>query len=146
MKLLSPTSWSEYELIDCGEFEKLERFGDQIVARPEPQAVWDKSLSGKEWEQLADAHFVVKSGKDKKDESNLRGEWIVKKGKKEQWLIGYNYKKMQLKFNLRLTTFSHIGIFPEQASNWNYIYDSISVLKQPNPRIINLFAYTGELS
>ena len=72
IKLLSPSCWTDYELIDSGAFEKLERFGRYVIARPEPQAIWNKSLSDAEWQQRADAYFK----KDKKSED--RGEWICK--------------------------------------------------------------------
>ena len=71
IKLLSPSCWSDYELIDSGAFEKLERFGRYVIARPEPQAIWNKSLPDVEWQQRADAYFK----KDKKSED--RGEWIA---------------------------------------------------------------------
>jgi 23S rRNA (cytosine1962-C5)-methyltransferase len=148
MKLLSPTNWPEYELIDSGDFEKLERFGNRIVARPEPQAIWDKSLSNDEWKKMADAYFI--NGKSDKG-SNFKnegekGEWKLKPGLKEQWFIDYKYQQMNLRFRLGLTSFKHIGIFPEQASNWNYIYDTIKEFQQPNTKVLNLFAYTGGAS
>ncbi|HCT31217.1 MAG TPA: oxidoreductase [Bacteroidales bacterium] len=148
MELLTPTNWPNYELIDSGDFEKLERFGDRIVARPEPQAMWDKTLSNEEWKKMADAYFInAKSDKG----SNLkndgeRGEWKLKPGLKEQWYIDYNYKEMNIRFRLGLTSFKHIGIFPEQASNWNYIYDSIKSINQSNTKVLNLFSYTGGAS
>lgn len=148
MELLTPTNWPNYELIDSGDFEKLERFGDRIVARPEPQAMWDKTLSSEEWKKMADAYFInAKSDKG----SNLkndgeRGEWKLKPGLKEQWYIDYKYKEMNIRFRLGLTSFKHIGIFPEQASNWNYIYDSIKTINQPNAKVLNLFSYTGGAS
>ncbi len=148
MELLTPTNWPSYELIDSGNFEKLERFGERIVARPEPQAMWDKTLSDQEWKRMADAYFInAKSDKG----SNLkndgeRGEWKLKPGLKEQWYIDYKYKEMNIRFRLGLTSFKHIGIFPEQASNWNYIYDSIKQINQPNTKVLNLFSYTGGAS
>lgn len=148
MELLTPTNWPNYELIDSGDFEKLERFGDRIVARPEPQAMWDKTLSDQDWKRMADAYFInAKSDKG----SNLkndgeRGEWKLKPGLKEQWYIDYKYKEMNIRFRLGLTSFKHIGIFPEQASNWNYIYDSIKTINQPNAKVLNLFSYTGGAS
>lgn len=148
MELLTPTNWPSYELIDSGNFEKLERFGERIVARPEPQAMWDKTISDQEWKRMADAYFInAKSDKG----SNLkndgeRGEWKLKPGLKEQWYIDYKYKEMSIRFRLGLTSFKHIGIFPEQASNWNYIYDSIKQINQPNTKVLNLFSYTGGAS
>lgn len=148
MELLTPTNWPNYELIDSGNFEKLERFGERIVARPEPQAMWDKTLSEQEWKRMADAYFInAKSdkGANLKNDGE-RGEWKLKPGLKEQWYIDYKYKEMNIRFRLGLTSFKHIGIFPEQASNWNYIYDSIKQINQPNTKVLNLFSYTGGAS
>lgn len=137
--LHTPIEWNDYELIDCGDFEKLERFGDFILARPEPQALWRKSMSDKEWHEAADATFR----RDKKAED--RGEWSLKRGMKEQWFVNYSYKAMNLKMRLGLTSFKHVGIFPEQASNWNYIYDRVEkqITEKGSSKVLNLFAYTG---
>lgn len=147
MELYTPSNWKDYELIDSGDFEKLERFGSRIVARPEPQALWDKKLSTEEWKSMADAYFVKgKSTKSDFGADNERGEWKLKPGIKEQWFIDYSYKEMQLRFRLGLTSFKHIGIFPEQASNWNFIYDTVKGLDSKSPKVLNLFAYTGGAS
>jgi len=142
--LETPQNWTDYELIDSGEGEKLERFGNQILARPEPQALWHKSLSQQEWERLAHAYFIKKKGN--RDSDNEWGEWKKKRSCQEQWIIGYQYKQMHLKFRLGLTSFKHVGIFPEQAANWNYIYDTIMQLEINSPSVLNLFAYTGGAS
>lgn len=144
MQLLSPQYWTDYELIDSGEYEKLERFGKYIIRRPEPQAVWRKSLSEHEW-MGADATFKREKGKSSQD-GNDKGTWIQKKGMPDQWFITYKYKDMNLKFRLGLTSFKHVGIFPEQAENWNFIYDTISNQEVSEPKILNLFAYTGGAS
>ena len=145
MLLLEPQHWTDYELIDSGNYEKLERFGKYILARPEPQAVWQKSLPEKEWEDMADAIFRREKGKSSQD-GNERGEWIQKKGMPDQWFINYDYKGMHLKFRLGLTSFKHVGIFPEQAENWNFIYDTIKSFDISEPKVLNLFAYTGGAS
>lgn len=145
MLLLEPQHWTDYELIDSGNYEKLERFGKYILARPEPQAVWQKSLPEKEWEDMADAIFRREKGKSSQD-GNERGEWIQKKGMPDQWFINYDYKDMHLKFRLGLTSFKHVGIFPEQAENWNFIYDTIKSFDINEPKVLNLFAYTGGAS
>lgn len=138
-KLYSPTLWEDYELIDSGNFEKLERFGSFVLARPEPQALWKKTLSDREWVEIADAYFK----RDKKSED--RGEWQLKPKMREQWFVNYQYKNMNLKMRLGLTSFKHVGIFPEQAVNWNFIYDNVLKLKEKgqNVNVLNLFAYTG---
>ncbi len=147
MKLLTPSEyWVDYELIDTGGLEKLERFGKYILARPEPQAVWSKSLPEAEWERLSDARYKRTKGIDpSKQEYGDKGEWKLKPRMPDQWVISYSYKRMQLKFRLGLTAFGHIGIFPEQAENWNFIYDFLesSTVSHNILRILNLFAYTG---
>lgn len=138
-KFLVADSWKEYELIDSGNCEKLERFGDYIVSRPEPQALWAKSLDDREWEQMADAVF------NNSGSSVDRGDWSVKKNMPEKWNINYRYKDINLNMRLSLTYFKHVGIFPEQASNWNFIYDSVKSLQKSveDVEVLNLFAYTG---
>lgn len=143
MLQLSP-EWSDYELIDSGNFEKLERFGTQIVSRPEPQAIWDKALSDNEWRKIAHSIFVYKQGSYVSEAE--RGDWESKPNALKQWNVEYNYKQMRLKFRLGLTSFKHVGIFPEQAANWNFIYDKIKSLNTPKPKVLNLFAYTGGAS
>jgi len=141
---LFPSDWTDYELIDSGGFEKLERFGQFTLRRPEPQAVWPKTISEKEWERLSHAWFKRTKGNDSSD--NERGEWLQKPSMPDQWFVEYRYKKMHLKFRLGMTSFKHVGLFPEQAANWNFIYDKISSLSLPKPKVLNLFAYTGGAS
>lgn len=145
MELLTPQHWKDYELIDSGDYEKLERFGKYIIRRPEPQAVWRKSLPESEWESSADATFKREKGKVAQD-GNDKGVWIQKKGMPDQWFIGYRYKEMNLKFRLGLTSFKHVGLFPEQSENWDFIYDTIKELEVAEPKVLNLFAYTGGAS
>lgn len=132
------TQWQDYQLIDSGEGEKLERFGKYTLIRPEPQAIWDKTLSEKEWTDLSQTTFKREGrGED-------MGEWMCEKGMPERWKIGYNYKNMKLNMSLRLTAFKHVGVFPEQSSNWNFIYDSVKALGgNSDVKVLNLFAYTG---
>lgn len=147
MNILSPEHWKDYELIDTGGLEKLERFGPYILARPEPQAVWRKAMPESDWEKLANAWYRRLKGSDPASgESFEKGEWIKLKKIPDQWIIGYSYKKMSLKFRLGLTSFGHVGVFPEQAVNWEYIYDFISGRENNGMKILNLFAYTGGAS
>ncbi len=149
MKLLTPLHWVDYDLIDTGGLEKLERFGKYILARPEPQAIWSKSLPETEWERLFNAQYKRTKGIDpSKQDIGEKGEWKLKPGMPDQWIISYSYKRMQLKFRLGLTAFGHIGIFPEQAENWNFIYDFLdsSTVLHKTLRVLNLFAYTGGAS
>ena len=149
MKLLTPTNWKDYELLDTGGLEKLERFGKYILARPEPQAVWSKSLPETEWEKLTNARYTRKKGiNPSKQETGDKGDWKLKPGMNDQWTISYSFKEMHLKFRLGLTSFGHIGVFPEQAVNWDFIYDFLKSKKASDhsPRVLNLFAYTGGAS
>jgi 23S rRNA (cytosine1962-C5)-methyltransferase len=136
---LSPV-WNDYELIDIGNFEKLERFGKYIVARPEPQAVWQKSLSEKEWKQLAQAYFK------KETENAENGKWQLSPAMPESWWIQFPMDKTMLKMRLALTSFKHVGVFPEQAENWKFIYQAVKAQTSPQPKVLNLFAYTGGAS
>jgi 23S rRNA (cytosine1962-C5)-methyltransferase len=143
MILLTPTSWKDYELIDTGNGEKLERFGNYVLRRPEPQAVWEKSLSEREWTALVQASFKREKSQQKESE---KGEWVLKPGMPGQWFINYEWDTLKIVMRLGLTAFKHVGIFPEQAENWNYIYRTINELNIDNPRVLNLFAYTGGAS
>ncbi len=138
IQLLSPLHWKDYELIDCGQFEKLERFGKYILIRPEPQAVWDKTLSDQEWEKLSHARF--------KPKSSSSGEWIKKSAMPERWNIAYETENISIRFRLGLTSFKHVGIFPEQAVNWDYIGKAVKGMNIERPKVLNLFAYTGGAS
>jgi 23S rRNA (cytosine1962-C5)-methyltransferase len=113
----------DYELIDSGEGRRLERFGKYILDRPDPEVMWGKNLSENEW-MKADAEF-----KDK---------WITKANFPEKWQFDIN----NLKVNLKLTPFKHVGIFPEQEFEWNLI----SKLIKKDSNILNLFGYTGVAS
>ncbi|MEJ5266058.1 MAG: class I SAM-dependent methyltransferase [Bacteroidales bacterium] len=143
--LLTPVHFTDYELIDSGNFYKLERFGRYILSRPEPQAIWKKHLSETEWQQLAHAHFVMKRNNNRVDNLD-RGEWLTQKNMPESWYVQYQYEHMHLKFRLALTSFKHVGLFPEQAENWNFIYDCIKKSKVADFKVLNLFAYTGGAS
>ena len=141
MELVNPENWKDYELIDCGDFEKLERFGKYISIRPEPQAVWQKIFSNNEWEKQAHVKFIPKTSSS--------GEWKKLKEMPDQWEINYelriaNCELKKLTFRLGLTAFKHVGVFPEQAVNWDVIYKYLSGLKKA--KFLNLFAYTGGAS
>lgn len=139
IQLLAPTHWKDYELIDCGDFEKLERFGNAILIRPEPQAVWKKTLSEQEWKKTATISFRGRSA--------TSGEWVKKNpASPDRWHIEYKNDDVAIKLRLALTSFKHVGVFPEQAVNWDFISSSIKKFKTPNPKVLNLFAYTGAAS
>lgn len=134
---LSPSkSLLDYELLDTGNFRKLERFGSVLLDRPEVSANWKPLLPGSEWNK-AHWHFA-----EKKDKSGI---WTKKNNAVEHWEIRYKCNNTLLKFKLGLTAFKHIGIFPEQAENWRYIQEKLNLM-QGEKKILNLFAYTGAAS
>ena len=126
-----PEDWKEYELLDSGLGEKLERFGPAsngyVIARPDPRAIWDKTLAQEIWDS-ADATF------HRTDPKN--GEWIVKTPPPTPWHIHYG----ALTFTLRPTEFKHVGLFPEQSVNWNWL---TNIIAGKPLNVLNLFAYTG---
>ena len=139
-------SWRDYELIDSGDFSKLERFGPYVTIRPEPKALWHKSLSDAEWHRLAHTEFKPGAGFGKAGKEDS-GTWTMLHKMQEQWTIAYP----AVGFNLRLglTSFKHVGVFPEQAPNWDYIFQSVKDIKATQaeaPKVLNLFAYTGGAS
>lgn len=140
----TPEFLPDYELIDSGGFEKLERFGSYITRRPEPQALWHKSLTEQEWQKMAHASFERKSEKDQEN-----GQWKLKQGMPDRWVVNYRSRILNFKMRLALTSFKHVGIFPEQADNWEYLAGKINAIKQleaEKPRVLNMFAYTGGAS
>ncbi|MDE7127705.1 MAG: class I SAM-dependent methyltransferase [Bacteroidales bacterium] len=155
MTIESPGAfWKDYELVDSGNFEKLERFGRYYLSRPEPKALWDKTLSDAEWRKLTHVNFRPGAGFGKAGKEDS-GTWERMRKMDDQWVIRYNGGQAGLDFSLRLglTSFKHVGVFPEQSSNWEYIYRQTSELVEkakasgaPKPKVLNLFAYTGAAS
>ena len=137
IKLLKPEYWSGYELLDCGGGEKLEKFGQYITIRPEPQAIWQKQLPEKDWLGLAHVKFIQKGSHS--------GAWKKLKEMPDKWKLQYKHEELSMTFNLSLTAFKHVGVFPEQAVNWDYIYSQTKRIGQ-GARVLNLFAYTGGAS
>ena len=143
-------NWRDYELLDCGDGEKLERFGRFTMIRPEPKAIWAKTLSEKEWLDSAHTRFSPGAGFGKAGKEDS-GTWERLRKMEDQWHIVYPGLQKGLRFDLRLglTSFKHVGVFPEQAPNWEFIYRETSKLVKPGapaPRVLNLFAYTGGAS
>ena len=136
----APTKWKEYELIDSGDLEKIERFGDVILIRPETSALWPKSLSDREWNSLAHGKFMHKD--------KTSGWWKEFQQLPASWSIQYPLGDHRLSFNLKLTKFKHVGIFPEHANNWEFIKARVEALleSEKEVRVLNLFAYTGGAS
>ena len=129
-------TWDSYELVDSGDGAKLERFSQYLLDRPEPGAVWPKGLSISKWDK-ADASFEP-TGK-------IKGYWQNLNNVPEKWVLEYNspnHRHLRLKFQLEMTRFKHVGVFPEQATNWEYIAGKIC----EDDKLLNLFAYTGGAS
>lgn len=136
IQTLTPSGFKDYELIDSGNGEKLERFGKFTLWRPEPQAVWAPKLPPQEWKKRSHARFIP--------DGSAAGNWDRHPDMPDQWFIRYVNGDLKLKFRLGLTRFKHVGIFPEQAVNWDFIYRQCQRI--PNARVLNLFAYTGGAS
>ncbi len=122
--------WKDYELIDCSCGEKLERWGNQILIRPDPQVIWKSAKKNGLWKQ-ANARYVRSSSGG--------GQWNEYKNMPDTWQICYK----DLTFNIRTTGFKHTGLFPEQAVNWDFTRDIIRNSGRSDIRVLNLFAYTG---
>ena len=128
LTILTTKPSANYELIDSGDGEKLERFGQYILRRPDPQALWLKKLDDKIWKS-ADASFS-------RDKDNAK--WKFKEGMNKEWEI----KMSDLKFLIKPTAFKHTGLFPEHEPNWSWIKEKVSTAGRP-VKILNLFGYTG---
>ena len=150
--------WKDYELLDSGSGEKLERFGAYVLARPEPKALWDKTMSAAEWAKLTHTRFSPGAGFAKAGKEDS-GTWERLRKMDDQWYIRYRGAQEGLAFSLRLglTAFKHVGVFPEQAPNWEFIYSRTRALCEKaketadgrparHPKVLNLFAYTGAAS
>lgn len=130
-----PQHWKDHELLDSGGGARLERFGDIVLIRPEPHAVWERGLEEREWRRLAAAEFVP-TGRTK-------GHWLPLQSVPDNWVIRYPLSTGPvLSFSLEFTKFKHVGLFPEQAVNWEWIAERMA----PGRRLLNLFAYTGGAS
>jgi len=127
-------SWQDYRLIDAGSGEKLESWGSVTVIRPDPQIIWPRTKSKKIWQECHMHYHRSKSG---------GGHWEKLKKAPEQWTIAYSGGFADgLTFNIRPTDFKHMGLFPEQAANWQWATNLIKEANRPI-RLLNLFGYTG---
>ena len=121
-------NWKDYEVIDCSKGEKLERWGNYLLVRPDPQVIWDTPKTHRGWHKKnGHYHRSAKGG----------GEWEFF-DLPEQWTIHYG----ALTFHLKPFSFKHTGLFPEQAANWDWFSEKIRHAKRP-VKVLNLFAYTG---
>ena len=123
-------NWLDYELIDCSDGERLERWGDIILIRPDPQAIWNTPRRNPLWKAAHARYIRSNSG---------GGAWQYYKTIPEVWQIGYR----DIRFNLKPMGFKHTGVFPEQACNWDLVADLIKNGGRSDIKVLNLFAYTG---
>ncbi len=122
--------WNDYEVLDVSGKEKLERWGEYLLVRPDPQVIWDTPKRHTGWKKRnGHYHRSAKGG----------GEWEFFNLPK-QWSI--SYERLHLTFNLKPFSFKHTGLFPEQAANWDWFFDKIRTAGRPI-KVLNLFAYTG---
>ena len=126
-------NWKDYELIDTGYGEKLERWGKYVLRRPDPQAIWPPKLSQNEWDK-ADAVY--------QRSSTGGGAWRFEQTLPDRWPVFYENRGHRLGFYVKTMGFKHTGLFPEQAVNWNYIIEKIKGAER-TVSVLNLFAYTG---
>lgn len=125
---LSATNWTDYDLLDSGDGQKLERFGPVVLARPEAQATWRPALPARDWQA---AHAVYKQGEQ-------GGRWQVQKGLERRWVIDY----LGLRCQLEIDESRHVGVFPENAVHWDWIEAKVTTARRP-VNMLNLFGYTG---
>jgi 23S rRNA (cytosine1962-C5)-methyltransferase len=126
--MLTADGWQAFELLDSGEGQKLERWGEFVLSRPDPQALWRKS-SPKAWSRADGVYHRDDKG---------GGNWEFRKPLPASWTLSYK----DLKFKVRPTDFKHTGLFPEQASNWDWVMERIRAAGRPISAL-NLFGYTG---
>ena len=123
-------AWKDYELLDCSDGERLERWGDIILIRPDPQVIWKTEKKNKMWHEAHARYHRSNTG---------GGSWQFYKKIPEVWQIKFN----DLEFNLKPMSFKHTGVFPEQACNWELVRDIIKNSGREDVKVLNLFAYTG---
>jgi len=128
--LTSSPDWKDYQLLDSGDGKTLERFGKYLLVRPRPQAIWSPTLPSSEWKK-ANAILV-------EEKQEYGGKWNILNPMDKSWVISYK----DLKFQLQLSSSRHVGIFPEQATHWDWIRARIDANKKPF-RMLNLFGYSG---
>ena len=133
--LLEAANWHDYELLDSGDGLKMERFGKFIFSRPESQAMWSRALPASEWNNV---HAVFQPTAEESG-----GHWVEKKKLPEKWEMKYPLPHVQnLTFSVMTTPGRHLGVFPEVASHWDFMADSVRTAGRP-AKVLNLFGYTG---
>jgi len=135
--------WKDYEVLDCTDGEKLERWGKYILLRPDPQVIWSTKRISKEWKSLNGHYHRSNRGGGEWEFFDLPQEWQIQYHLPSEGITGND----ALTFNLKPFSFKHTGIFPEQAANWDYIFETIKSKREENAdkeiKALNLFAYTG---
>lgn len=127
--LLLANEWDDYKILDAGNGEKLEQWGEVVLCRPDPQIIWKTDKKVKAWDQINGMYHRSEKG---------GGEWEIRKPFPKKWTVKYK----GLTFNIKPTGFKHTGLFPEQAANWDFIISKIENANRPI-KVLNLFAYTG---
>lgn len=130
--MLLAKEWKDFELLDLSAGEKLERWGNFVLQRPDPQVIWPEKGDSKLWQKADAIYHRSEAG---------GGRWEFKKNLPEKWTVSYK----NLKFYVKTMGFKHTGLFPEQAVNWDFMMDKIKEAKHPI-NVLNLFAYTGAAS
>ncbi|MCR5143801.1 MAG: class I SAM-dependent methyltransferase [Lachnospiraceae bacterium] len=142
-------NWKDYEVIDCSEGEKLERWGRYTLLRPDPQVIWNTPKKCKQWKKLNGHYHRSKKGGGEWEFFDLPEQWAINYKLPVQPDNGSSYINGdgELTFNLKPFSFKHTGLFPEQATNWDWFSNLIYNKKKQNPnkeiKVLNLFAYTG---
>ena len=127
MKLAN--EWKEYKILDMADGQKLEKWGDVVLARPDPQIIWKDKSFPKKWNEINATYYRSKTG---------GGSWEFNKKMPNSWQVHYK----NLTFNIKPMGFKHTGLFPEQAVNWDWMINKIKSAKR-EIKVLNLFAYTG---
>ena len=123
-------NWKDYKILDMAEGQKLEKWGEVILSRPDPQIIWKQKTNPKKWKEINAVYHRSKTG---------GGAWEFHKKMPKQWQIKYK----ELTFNIKPMGFKHTGLFPEQAVNWDWMMEKIRKSNKKEIKVLNLFAYTG---
>lgn len=128
--VITPPRWETYELLDAGNAQRLERYGEYRLVRPDTQAIWQPALPQREWDKA-----VARFERGRRDEGS--GDWIQSQRMPERWQLHHD----NLRFWVRLTPFRHTGIFPEHSAHWGWMRQQLALVDEPN--VLVLFGYTG---
>ena len=128
--MIYSNNWTDYELIDCSDGQRLEKWGKYVLIRPDPQVIWQDTKKDQRWKKADASYERSHSGGGAWRENKLPSEWKI------------GYEKLGLEFVIKPMGFKHTGVFPEQAANWEWAFDKIKNAQRPI-KVLNLFAYTG---